>query len=149
MTELQKLFEEEQAIQQSVRKISEGVLELSDYSLAKSAIELAEAEVVGKSIRKACDEISEHVHKARKALGAFLTDTSKIKLKGKERPLHEVENELALIHGDLESIGSIAERFFEAKDRKIAFQNLNQHYSELMQHLTSLLLEEAALKPRN
>lgn len=146
MTELQKLFEEEQAIQQSVRKISEGVLELSDYSLAKSAIELAEAEVVGKNIRKACDEVSEHVHKARKALGAFLTDASKINLKGKERPLHEVENELALIHGDLEAIGSIAERFFEVRDRKIAFQNLNQHYSELMQHLTSLLLKETELK---
>ena len=57
-----------------------------------------------------------------------------------------MENELSLIHGYLEAIGSFAERFFEAKDRKAAFDNLNQHYSELVEHVTSLMVSEAKLK---
>ncbi len=146
MSELAKLFEEEEKIQQSVREISQGLLDLSDYSLSKSAIELAESEVVGKRIRNACDKISEEVHIARKKLGALLTNSTKVKFKKSERPLHEMENELSLIHGDLEAIGSIAERFFEAKDRKAAFDNLNQHYSELVEHVTSLMVSEAKMK---
>ncbi|MEM3154255.1 MAG: hypothetical protein QW165_01670 [Candidatus Woesearchaeota archaeon] len=146
MNGLKKLFDEENAIQEAVKRISHGVLDLSDYVLSKSAIELAEAQVVGKNVRKACDDINEHVHKARKVLGALLTDAVRVQFKGKERALHEIENELSLIHGDLEAIGSIAERFYDAKDRKAAFENLNQHYSELVRHLTSLMLEEASLK---
>ena len=146
MTELAKLFEEEEKIQQAVREISQGVLDMSDYTLAKSAVELAEAEVVGKRIRNACDSINDEVHIARKKLGALMTHTTKVKFKKAERPLHEMENELSLIHGDIEAIGRIAEDFYEAGNRKAAFENLNKHYSELIQHVTSLMIEESELK---
>ena len=146
MTDLDKLFEEEEKIQQSVREISQGLLDLSDYAVAKGVIELAEVEVVGKRIRNACDKINEEVHIARKKLGVLMTSSAKVKFKKAERPLHEMENELSLIHGDLETIGQIAESFYEAKNRKIAFENLNKHYSELVQHVTSLLVEESNLK---
>jgi hypothetical protein len=146
MTDLDKLFEEEEKIQQAVREISQGVLDMSDYVLAKSALELAEAEIVGKNIRKACDKMNDEVHHAKKKLGALLTNTTKVKFKGADKPLHEMENELSLIHGDLEAIGKISEDFFEAKDRKAAFDNLNKHYAELVQHVTSLLVEESNLK---
>jgi len=146
MTELGILFAEEERIQLAVREISQGILDMSDYVLAKSPIELAEAEVVGKNIRKSCDKINDDVHLARNTLGNLFTHATKITFKGKERPLHEMENELSLIHGDLEAIGSIAEKFFEAKDRKAAFDNLNQHYSELVEHVTSLMVSEAKLK---
>lgn len=146
MKELVSLFQEEEKIQQAVREISQGLLDLSDYMLAKSAIELAESEVVGKRIRSACDRISDEVHVARKKLGALLTDSTKVKFKKAEKPLHEMENELSLIHGDLETIGQIAERFYELENRKAAFENLNKHYSELIQHVTSLLIEESNLK---
>jgi hypothetical protein len=146
MTELGILFAEEDRIREAVKEISHGILDISDYVLSKSPIELAEAEVVGKNIRKSCDKINDVVHLARSALGNLMTHATKVNFKGKERPLHEMENELSLIHGDLESIGSIAERFFEAKDRRAAFDNLNQHYSELVEHVTSLMVSEANLK---
>src|SRR3990172_3097944 len=142
MTELAKLFEEEEKIQQSVREISQGLLDLSDYTLAKSVIDLAESEVVGKRIRNACDKINEEVHIARKKLGALLTNSTKVKFKKAERPLHEMENELSLIHGDLEAIGQIAEKFHEAESRKAAFENMNKHYSELVKHVTSLMCQK-------
>jgi len=145
MTELDKLFEEEEKIEQSVKEISQGLLDLSDYSLAKSAIELAESEVIGKKIRNACDKISEEVHIARKKLGSLFTDSTKVKFKKIERPLHEMEDELALIHGDLEAIGEIAEKFHEAKNRKAAFENLSKHYAELIQHITSLMCQKLEL----
>ena len=146
MTELDKLFEEEEKIQASVLEISQGLLDLSDYSNAKSAVDLAEAEVVGKRIRNACDKINGEVHHAKQRLGALLTNTTKVKFKKGERKLHEMENELSMIHGDVEAIGTIAEGFYDAKDRKAAFDNLNQHYSELVKHVTSLMVEESELK---
>ena len=146
MKELAKLFEEEEKIEKSVREISQGVLDLSDYSLARSPIELAEAEIVGKKIRNSCDKISEEVHLARQKLGDFMTHTTKVKFKKGERSLHEMENELSLIHGDLDAIGRIAEDFYKSENRKAAFENLNSHYSELIQHVTSLMLEEANIK---
>ncbi len=146
MTELEALFEEEEKIEQAVREISQGVLDLSDYSLAKSAIELAEMEIVGKRIRNACDKINDEVHIAMKKLGALLTHTTTVTFKKSARQLHEMENELSLVHGDLEAIGRIAEDFYEAKDRKAAFQNLNKHYAELVEHVTSLMIEESNVK---
>lgn len=146
MKELDKLFEEEEKIQASIRVISQGLLDLSDYSVVKSPIELAEAEIVGKKIRNECDKISEDVHLARQKLGDFMTHTTKIKFKKSERSLHEMENELSLIHGDLDSIGRIAEAFYKSENRRAAFENLNKHYSELIQHVTSLMLEESNLK---
>ena len=146
MTELDKLFAEEEKIQQSIREISQGMLDLSDYTIAKSVIELAEAEIVGKRIRNACDKINDEVHSARKTLGAFMTHTTSVTFKKGKRSLHEMENELSLIHGDVEAIGTIAENFYDAKDRKAAFENLNKHYTELVEHVTSLMVEEAELK---
>lgn len=146
MKELKQLFEEEEKIEKSVREISKGVLDLSDYSLAKSPIELAEAEVLGKRIRRACDMISDEVHRARQKLGALMMHTTKVKFKKSNRELHDMENELSLIHGDLEAIGSLAEEFYEAKDRKVLFANINRHYSGLMQHVMSLMVSEANLK---
>lgn len=146
MKELVKLFDEEEKIEKSVREISKGVLDLSDYSLAKSPIELAEAEVLGKRIRRACDMISDEVHRARQKLGDLMTHTTKVKFKKSGRELHDMENELSLIHGDLEAIGSIAEEFYQAEDRKASFANINRHYSELLQHVMSLMVSEANLK---
>ncbi len=146
MTDLGILFAEEEGIQKSVKEISQGILDMSDFVLSKSPIELAEAEVVGKRVRNACDKINDQVHLARNTLGKLMTHASKVNFKGSSRSLSEMENELSLIHGDLEVIGSIAERFFEAKDRKIAFENLNQHYSELVEHVTSLMVSESNLK---
>ena len=146
MTDLGILFAEEERIQKSVQEISQGLLDISDYVLSKSPVELAEAEIVGKRIRNSCDKINEQVHLARKTLGTLMTQASKVNFKNSSRSLSEMENELSLIHGDLEAIGSIAERFFEAKDRKIAFDNLNQHYSELVEHVTSLTVSKSSLK---
>jgi len=146
MKELAKLFEEEEKIEKSVREISKGVLDLSDYSLARSPIELAEAEVLGKRIRRACDVICDEVHRARQKLGALMTHTTAVSFKKSKRQLHEMENELSLIHGDLEAIGSIAEEFYQAEDRRASFENINSHYSELIQHVMSLMVSEANLK---
>ena len=146
MSELKQLFEEEEKIQKALFEISQAMLDLSDYTIAKSPIELAEAEVVGKRMRNACDKISDEVHIARKKLGALMTDMTSVKFKKAERQLNEMENELALIHGDLEAIGGLAERFYEAKSRKGAFENLNRHYSELVQHVTSLMVTESEVK---
>ena len=149
MKELASLFQEEEKIQQAVREISQGLLDLSDYMLAKGAIELAESEVVGKQIRNACDKINDEVHIARKKLGVLLTDSTKVRFKKAEKPLCEMENELSLIHGDLETIGQIAEKFYELEDRKAAFENLNKHYSELIQHVTSLMCQKLELANMN
>ncbi|MBW2969911.1 hypothetical protein KY309_02315 [Candidatus Woesearchaeota archaeon] len=146
MTELDKLFEEEEKIQKSVREISVGLLEMSDFVLAKSPVELASAEIVGKRIRRACDMINDEVHIARKKIGVLLTHKSKVKFKKAVRSLHEMEDELSLIHGDIDAIGDIAESFYESKDRKTAFENLNRHYSELVGHVTSLIIDEENLK---
>ncbi|VVB81308.1 Uncharacterised protein [uncultured archaeon] len=146
MNELKQLFDEEEKIQRSVREISQGVLDLSDYALAKSPIELAEAEVVGKRIRRACDVISDEVHRARQKLGDLMTHATKVKFKKSGRELHDMENELSLIHGDLEAIGRIAEEFYKTENRKASFANINRHYSELMQHITSLMISESNLK---
>lgn len=146
MTELDKLFEEEEKIQREVQQISHGIIDLSDYLLAKSALELAELELVGKRIRNSCDKINDGVHIARNKLNSLMTHTTTVKFKKVGRSLHDMENELSLIHGDLEAIGKIAEGFYEANDRKAAFDNLNKHYSELVKHVTSLMVEEAELK---
>lgn len=146
MSELDRLFEDEEKIQLAVREISQGILDLSDYSNAKNALELAEAEIIGKRVRNACDKINDEVHVARKRLGILFTQSIKVKFKKIERLLHEMENELSLIHGDLEVIGSIAENFYHAESRKAAFDNINQHYSELVRHVTSLVVDEAKLK---
>lgn len=141
MSELAKLFEEEEKIQKSVREISIGLLELSDFVLAKSPVELASAEIIGKRIRRACDMINDEVHVARKKLGVLLTHKSKVKFKKTIRSLHEMEDELSLIHGDIDAIGDVAENFYASEDRKVAFENLNRHYSELVSHVTSLMCQ--------
>lgn len=146
MNELSGLFEEEDKIELAVREISQGILDLSDYVVAKSPIELAEAEIVGKRVRNSCDSISDEVHIARKKLGILLTGSSKVKFKKVVRFLHEMENELSLIHGDLEVIGNISENFYRVESRKVAFDNLNQHYSELVRHVTSLIVDESKIK---
>ena len=142
MTELKQLFEEEEKIQKSVREIAQGLLDLSDFTVAKSPLELASAEIVGKRIRRACDFISDDVHIARQKLGDLMTQDTSVKFKKATRALHEMENELSLIHGDLEAIGKIAEDFYRSKNRNAAFDNLNRHYSELVKHVSSLLVGE-------
>ena len=146
MIELDRLFDEEEKIQNAVRDISQGLIDLSDYSIAKSALELAESEIVGKRIRSACDTINDQVHIAKKRLGILFTSTRKVKFKHGEKALHEMEDDLSLIHGDVETIGKIAECFFEAKDRSAAFDNMTKHYSELVDHVTRLMIEGKELK---
>ena len=146
MTELESLFTQEREILESICDIAQSIHEMSEYSVIKSPLELADAEIVGKRIRRACDKVNEQIHAARNKLGALLTHTTKVKLKKAERPVHEVENDLSLMHGDIEAIGRIAEDFFEAKDRKAAFYNMNKHYSELVDHVSSLMAEGPELK---
>ncbi|MBI4145821.1 hypothetical protein HY489_00620 [Candidatus Woesearchaeota archaeon] len=143
--DLTKLFEEEDKVVASIREISQSLLDLSDFTLAKSAVELAKAEVVGKRLRNACDLINEELHGARKKLGVLLSSAKKVKFKGRDRLLHEMEDELSLIHGDVEAIGTIAESFYKAESREIAFENMNKHYAELMQHVLDLMGEESSL----
>ncbi len=146
MTELQKLFSEEEKIRDGVHAIAEGILELSEHVVDKGVLELAGAEVVGKRVRKACDDINDEVHLARKQLGVLLSHSSEVKFKKSVRSLNEMEDELSLIHGDIDVIGRVAENFFQSGNRKAAFSNLNRHYGELVEHVTSLMVEEAKLK---
>ncbi len=141
---LKKLFEEEERINRAVRVISSGILDLSDYSVASGAIELAEVEVIGKRICEACSEISKEINFARKTLGSFMTSTRVLRFKGFKRHLHEIEDELSLVHGDIDAIGRIAEKFHSAKNRSAAFDNLKRHYSGLVEHASSLLIDTSA-----
>ncbi len=143
---LKQLFEEEDKIHSSVRQIGELLLELSDFSLAKSALELAKVQVIGKRLRNVCDEISDHVHHARKKLGSLMLHHTHVQFKKADKSLHDMERELSLIHGNLETIGSIAESFFESTDRKAAFANLNSAYNSLVQNVMSLLVDESSVK---
>jgi hypothetical protein len=145
MSVLEKLFQEERKISDAVRQIGALVLELSDFTTAKSPLELAHSQIIGKKMRQECDKINEEIHIARKLIGRLMTEKTKVKFKKQERELHELENDLALMHGDVQTLGSLAEHFFEAKDRKAAFQNLNKAYSELMGHVLALVVEEQGL----
>ena len=140
------LFEEEDEINHDIRRISEALLELSEYVTARSALELAAAEVAGKRIRVACDAINDEVHRARKKLGILMTQKTKVLFKKREMRLTEMENDLAHIHGDIESIGDLALEFYRANDRNAAFQNLNSHYSELVRHVMNLMVDEVETK---
>ena len=146
MTVLDKLFEEEEKIERAVVDISRGVLDLSDYVVAKSPLELAEAEIVGKRIRESCDSVNEEIHVARRKLGILLSHSSSVVFKKGKRFLHEMENELSLIHGDIEAIGTVAEHFFTSNNREVAFENLSMIQSNLVKHVTSLLGDESRLK---
>jgi hypothetical protein len=143
---LDSLFDDEDNVRNSVNVISVGIIDLSDFSIVSSAVDLARAEIAGKRIRVACDALNEEVHSARKKLGILLSSKSSVKFKGAVRVLHEMEDELSLIHGDLEAIGTIAVNFFSSANRKVAFDNLNRHYSGLVKHVTSLLISELELK---
>ena len=143
---VEKLFEEEEKVIESVREISQGILDLSEFANAKSPVELAECEIVGKRMRNACDKINDEIHKARKVLGILMLHKEAVVFKRGARSLREMEDELSLIHGDVESIGVVAENFFEASDRKIAFENLNKQYGSLMEHVMSLLSSESKMR---
>lgn len=145
MNALSSLFSEEEKIARAVRQISTGILELDDFVLARGPLELAKAEVSGKRIRRACDEINEEIHLAKKQVGILMSSSKEVKLKGRKRFLHEVEDTLALLHGDVETIGELAESFYRADDRKVLFENLNHQYGELMRHVMSLLSDQALL----
>lgn len=146
MSDLDKLFEEEEKIHRSVREIAQALLDLSDFVLAKSPMELASAEVAGKRIRKACDSINDEVHIARKKIGILLSDSTKVKFKKGDKVLTDMEDELSLVHGDVESIGSIALQFYKSNDRNAAFKNLNKQYADLVKNITNLLVSKSQVR---
>ncbi len=146
MTVFDSLFREEERIAKAVRQISTGLLELDDFIVARGPLELAKAEVSGKRIRRACDEINEEIHEAKKQIGVLMSGTKEVKLKGRKRLLHELEDTLALLHGDVETIGNLAESFYKTDNRRVLFENLNHQYSELMRHVMSLLSDQDMLK---
>ena len=137
---LDNLFEEEELIHEGVRSIAQGLLDMSDFVTAKGPIELAEAQVVGKRLRRVCDDLLEELHKARKAVGSLLSHEKEGTLNGKKIKLYDVEDELSLIHGDVEAIAIIAENFYGSRDRVVAFGNLNKHYRDLVTHVTSVMV---------
>lgn len=145
MKNLDALFREEKKIAAHVREIAEALLELSEFVNAKGALDLAGAEVLGRRVRRACDGINDEVHEARKALGVLMLEKKMVSFKKAEKPLHEMENDLSLVHGDIDAIGRIAEGFYEAPDREAAFENLNSHYRELVRHVQALLSEQVDL----
>lgn len=130
------VLENETRLEKDVKEISKGLLDISDFTKARSPLELAEAEVVGKRIRAACDKIADEIHMAKKKLGIELLHSTKSK---KGRSLNELENLLSLIHGDVETIGNVAVNFISAPNREAAFENMNRHYAELVQHVMSLI----------
>jgi len=143
---LGRLFAEEEKVAALVREVSQGLLDLDEFVLAKSPLELAKAEVIGRRIRRSCDQMNEHVHEAKKVIGALMLEKSAVRFRGAEKALHEMESELAQIHGDIESIGSLAESFYSAENREVVFQNLNAQYAQLMRHVMALMATEAVLK---
>ncbi|MGK5094629.1 hypothetical protein WDW89_21770, partial [Deltaproteobacteria bacterium TL4] len=136
------LFEEEEKIREGVRSIAQGLLDVSDFVEAKGPVELAEAQVVGKRLRKVCDELLDELHKARKAVGLLLSHEKEGVIGGKTRQFSDIEDELSLIHGDVEAIAVIAENFYQSRNRSIAFNNLNRHYRDLVTHVTSVLVSK-------
>jgi len=145
---LEQLFEQEELIQKSIKDIAQGILDLSDFVTAKGPLELANAQIVGKRMRRSCDIISDEVHLARKKLGILMLETKSVVFKKSKRALTEMENELSLIHGDVDAIGKISEEFYGAIDRKSAFANVSRHYEELVEHAMSLMVVEGNLKKR-
>lgn len=139
---LDTLFEEEEKIQQGVRSIAQSLLDMSDFVTAKGPIELAEAQVVGRRLKRVCDDLLEELHKARKAVGILLSHEKEGTLNGKKRHISDVEDELSLIHGDIEAIASIAENFYQSQNRKTAFENLNRHYGDLVAHVTQVMVSK-------
>jgi len=145
-SELEQLFEAEEKIQQAIREISTLLLDLSDFTLAKSVLELAKVQVLGKRIRDVCDRISDDIHQARKKLGDLMVHHTHVKFKDADKALHDMEKELSLAHGSLETIGHVAETFYESKNRRAAFDNLNKAFSSLIHNITSLLVDASRVK---
>ncbi|RMD57858.1 hypothetical protein D6825_02655 [Candidatus Woesearchaeota archaeon] len=143
--ELSKLFRDERKVSELVRELAQGVLDLSDFVLAKSAVELAAAQVAGKRLADACTRVEDLIHEVKKDLGVLLLSYESVEFKGIERPLHEMEDSVSLIHGDLDALRVIAQNFHKAKDRKVAFANASKHYRALVKHIVRLLVEENEL----
>ncbi|PIN76184.1 hypothetical protein COV18_00620 [Candidatus Woesearchaeota archaeon CG10_big_fil_rev_8_21_14_0_10_37_12] len=148
---LSKLFEEEEIIRSHVKDIAQLILELSDFVVATRVLDLAQAEVLGKKVQNVCDKLNTHVHKARKLLGILMTKKTSVLFKGKQVLLPDIENDLSLIHGDVDSIGRIGLDFYKAENRGAAFENLERHYDDLVEHVTNLVVDDTELKdlPRN
>lgn len=143
---LKQLFEEEGKVRDAIREISTLLLDLSDFSLAKSALELAKVQVLGKRIRDVCDRITDDVHQARKKLGDLMLHHTHVNFKKADKALHDMEKDLSLAHGNLETIGKISESFYESKNRNAAFENLNKAYSSLIQNISSLMIDASTVK---
>lgn len=142
---LKSLFKDEVTIAKDVREIAAQIVELSEFAEAKSPLELAHAEVVGKRIREACDRVNDEVHHARRQVGALLSEQESIVVRDTERALNDVFDELSVVHGSVEAIGRIAEGFFEARDREVAYRNLNRVYERLVRQVSVLLSSKQKL----
>jgi hypothetical protein len=146
MSEIEQLFEEEKKVGEAVRIIGSLILDLSDFTHSRSPEELAQSQILGKKINTECEKIDEEVHKARKLISKLMTEKTSIKLNNENQELHKIENELALIHGDVHIISQLAQEFFKAKNRQAAFDNLSKVYAGLMQHMVALMVEGTGLE---
>jgi len=136
---LDQLFKDEERVVADMHELSAGILSLSEFVSTKTPLDLAQAEVSGKKIRAACDRMNDDIHEAKKELGVLCSQTTSVSFKQQDRLLHEMEDDLALMHGDVETIGRVAEHFFEAPNREAAFENLNTHYGTLVKLAGALL----------
>jgi len=145
MNEVETLFEDEEEIARRVHEIARRVLNLGEYVTDQSVLELARAEVIGKQVREECDLIASKVHHARRQVGVMLSQAETVRLKGAERKLEEVLERLSMVHGDIDAIGRLAEGFFEAKDRNVAFGNMSKLYARFIGHMTDVLSSSKSL----
>lgn len=146
MNAVDELFHEVGKVEQGVRELSDHLMALADVAHGKSPVELASAKVMGKRIARACDMILDEVEEAKKRLGTLALQTTSVKTKKGDRAIVNVQNDLALVHSDVEMIAHLAEHFFESEDREDSFTNITEFYGKLIEHVTTLLMDEDALK---
>lgn len=144
--EVSSLFADESRVHHLVHELSSMVHELSDFVLSRSPVELAHSRVLGSRIRRVCDEFAELMHDARKTVGALMVDRSHMHIGKANCLLQDVSDDAALVHADLELIGMLGAAFFEAEDRKRAFDNIVEVHNRLLYHVGRLVSDENMLK---
>lgn len=144
--EVSSLFADESRVHDLVHQLASLVHEFADFVLARSPVELAHSRVLGSRIQKVCDELSEIMHGARKTVGALMVDQSHVHIGKRRCLLQDVSDDAALVHADCELIGSLGSAFFEADDRKRAFDNIAEAHNRLLFHVSRLVSDENLLK---
>ena len=143
---LKQLFAEEEKVSKAIEQVAEVLIGMSEFVIAKSAMELAQVEVLGKRLQEICDSIKDEVHEAKKTLGSLMMDHTHAEFKGADKSLHDMEHVLALIHSDLSRLGDIGLKFPQSFHKEAAFENLNKAYRTLTENVRQLIVDESPIK---